>query len=582
MKTTIRKQLFLLLTALFVGAIPANAQSLIRGDVNGDGEVTIADVTALVNYLHTGEFNMIARTLAFAENTTAVTKSYGDANFTIAATPDRGAEEGTITYASSETGVATINEIIGEVTIEGVGETTITASITAGTNYAAAEASYTLTVNAAAISLTVTLEDWTYGSPNSPSVSGNTGNGTVTYYYKTGDGEWTETQPTDAGTHQVKASVAANGNYAAGETAAVEFTIAKADPTYTAPVYTALTYTGEAQNLVSAGSSEHGTFTYSDAESGTYSETIPQGTNAGNYTVWYKFTGDANHNDVAATQVEGVSIGKASNSFTAQPTISGWTAGEEANAPTGGVATFGTIVYKYCGSSDGEYGTYDAIVNGAVGTWYVKGFVEGTDNYEAAESNAVEFTIAKATASVTTAPAAVSGTLVANGSAQALVTAGEATGGTLKYYVSTTNSAPTTETGGWTTTVSTGTDADTYYVWYYVEGDANHNSTAVTAIYGESKTIYPAPEVVDLGLSVKWANMNIGATSVTDYGLYFVWGETVGRAGTNTSGTANDGYSYDWSNYAWSNGAYNTLTKYVPTDKTSWNASGSHDNKTTL
>ena len=194
----------------------------------------------------------------------------------------------------------------------------------------------------------------------------------------------------------------------------------------------------------------------------------------------------------------------------------------------------------------------------------------------------MEFTIAKATASVTTAPAAVSGTLVANGSAQALVTAGEATGGTLKYYVSTTNSAPTTETGGWTTTVSTGTDADTYYVWYYVEGDANHNSTAVTAIYGESKTIYPAPEVVDLGLSVKWANMNIGATSVTDYGLYFVWGETVGRAGTNTSGTANDGYSYDWSNYAWSNGAYNTLTKYVPTDKTSWNASGSPDNKTTL
>mgnify|MGYP002621238573 CR=1 FL=1 len=415
MKTTIRKQLFLLLTALFVGAIPANAQSLIRGDVNGDSEVTIADVTALVNYLHTGEFNMIARTLAFAENTTAVTKSYGDANFTIAATPDRGAEEGAITYASSETGVATINEITGEVTIGGVGETTITASITAGTNYAAAEASYTLTITIASISPTVTLEDWTYGSPNSPSVSGNMGNGTVTYYYKTGDGEWTETQPTDAGTHQVKASVAANGNYAAGETAAVEFTIAKA------------------------------------------------------------------------------------------------------------------------------------------------------------------------TASVTTAPAAVSGTLVANGSAQALVTAGEATGGTLKYYVSTTNSAPTTETEGWTTTVSTGTDADTYYVWYYVEGDANHNSTAVTAISGESKTIYSAPEVVDLGLSVKWANMNIGATSVTDYGLYFAWGETVGRAGTNTSGTASDGYSYDWSNYAWSNGAYDKLTKYVPTDKTDyWNASGSPDNKTTL
>lgn len=33
-------------------------------------------------------------------------------------------------------------------------------------------------------------------------------------------------------------------------------------------------------------------------------------------------------------------------------------------------------------------------------------------------------------------------------------------------------------------------------------------------------------EAVDLGLSVKWATMNIGATSVTDFGDYFAWGET--------------------------------------------------------
>ena len=31
-------------------------------------------------------------------------------------------------------------------------------------------------------------------------------------------------------------------------------------------------------------------------------------------------------------------------------------------------------------------------------------------------------------------------------------------------------------------------------------------------------------EYVDLGLSVKWAKMNIGATSETDYGDYFMWG----------------------------------------------------------
>ena len=33
-------------------------------------------------------------------------------------------------------------------------------------------------------------------------------------------------------------------------------------------------------------------------------------------------------------------------------------------------------------------------------------------------------------------------------------------------------------------------------------------------------------EYVDLGLSVKWAKMNVGATSETDYGDYFMWGST--------------------------------------------------------
>ena len=33
-------------------------------------------------------------------------------------------------------------------------------------------------------------------------------------------------------------------------------------------------------------------------------------------------------------------------------------------------------------------------------------------------------------------------------------------------------------------------------------------------------------EYVDLGLSVKWATCNVGATSPEDYGHYFAWGET--------------------------------------------------------
>ena len=72
-------------------------------------------------------------------------------------------------------------------------------------------------------------------------------------------------------------------------------------------------------------------------------------------------------------------------------------------------------------------------------------------------------------------------------------------------------------------------------------------------------------EYVDLGLSVKWATCNVGATKPEEYGDYFAWGETQPK---NT---------YDWSTYKWCNGSYNTLTKY--NNSSSY---GTVDNKTVL
>ncbi len=37
-------------------------------------------------------------------------------------------------------------------------------------------------------------------------------------------------------------------------------------------------------------------------------------------------------------------------------------------------------------------------------------------------------------------------------------------------------------------------------------------------------------EYVDLGLSVKWATCNVGATNPEDYGNYFAWGETTTKS----------------------------------------------------
>ena len=71
-----------------------------------------------------------------------------------------------------------------------------------------------------------------------------------------------------------------------------------------------LTYTGQAQALITAGSvTSGGTMQYSLTENGTYSPDIPVGTDAGAYTVWYRVIGDANHNDTEPASVA-VSIGK--------------------------------------------------------------------------------------------------------------------------------------------------------------------------------------------------------------------------------------------------------------------------------
>ena len=70
---------------------------------------------------------------------------------------------------------------------------------------------------------------------------------------------------------------------------------------------------------------------------------------------------------------------------------------------------------------------------------------------------------------------------------------------------------------------------------------------------------------VDLGLSVKWANANLGASSLEDYGDYYAWGEIETKE------------NYSWETYKWCNGSYDTLTKY------NTNSSyGTVDNKTVI
>ncbi len=75
-------------------------------------------------------------------------------------------------------------------------------------------------------------------------------------------------------------------------------------------------------------------------------------------------------------------------------------------------------------------------------------------------------------------------------------------------------------------------------------------------------------EYVDLGLSVKWATCNVGASSPEGYGSYFAWGETSPKS------------DYEWETYKYSRGSNDELTKYC--DDSDYGYNGYTDNKTTL
>ena len=127
--------------------------------------------------------------------------------------------------------------------------------------------------------------------------------------------EWTNpsTKPDKAGDYQAEWTFTPAEGYEeyATVTGTVTIKVNKATPTFNAPTAQEnLTYTGQEQALITAGSvTSGGTMQYSLTENGTYSPDIPTGTDAGEYTVWYRVIGDENHNDTTPASVA-VRIGK--------------------------------------------------------------------------------------------------------------------------------------------------------------------------------------------------------------------------------------------------------------------------------
>jgi len=324
--------------------------------------------------------------------------------------------------------------------------------------------------------LTYTGEDLT------PEVTANAtakGGQTVSFTYSIAEGGTYGDIPVlaEAGQHTVyfKAS-ALNHNDVTGS---FTVTIGKAEPTVTPPAaVSGLAYDGTEKELITAGTSEHGTFQYRLSESDDWSDAIPTGTNAGSYTVYWKLVGDENHSDTTGSV--SVNVGRTQTKLTAADFT--YTAPEDltysgtakaAKVEVSGKSGVGEITVKY-NKDPINPGTYKVTIDVAQGT-----------NYEAVTgltSDAWTFTITKAVPVISWETLEYTYNGKAQGKAQVELVNGSYTGTVTYTYAK----------NGGTAVQGLPTDAGTYTVTAAVAAHGNYEAAAEEAeITIHAKSVNP-------------------------------------------------------------------------------------------
>ncbi len=411
------------------GQYVAKLESLVFTDASGK-QYNLTDAA----------FNIsIVTPVITAENKT---REYGLDNpeFTYSSDVEISGKPELTTTATKTSSVGNYDIVVNQGTVEGritgvKGTLTITTKTVSNPSITLSETSYTY--DGTAKKPTVTVKD---GETTIPSTEYS-----VSY-----------TNNTNVGTATVTITDVEGGNYAvSGNTT---FSISSADGSLTAPTgISGLVYNGSAQNLINAGSTTTGTLEYS-LDGTTYAETIPQGTDAGSYTVYYKVIGDANHNDIAVQNFQVTIASKTVESPTITLSETSYTYDGNAKEPTvtvkDGETTIPATEYSVSYTNNTNVGTATVTITD----------VEG-GNY--AVSGSTTFAISSADGSLN--PPVGKSDLVYNGTAQDLITAGSSTTGTMEYSLDGTTYAET---------IPQGTDAGSYTVYYKVTGDANHNDIA--------------------------------------------------------------------------------------------------------
>ena len=214
-----------------------------------------------------------------------------------------------------------------------------------------------------------------------------------TMQYKLGvDGIWSSEIPTatNAGEYTVYYKVLGDDSHSDlidDEKQQLTVTIAKADAQVTAPTAkTGLTYNGESQALIVAGSAIGATIEYKlgDAE---WSTDIPTATDAGEYTVIYKIIAAANYNVVDGENKFTITIAKIADSIDFSLDNVTVRCGDSVPELTATSASGKAVTFTYSDNGN-DYYTKEQLADFAFiygTTYYVKAAVADSTNYTGTE-----------------------------------------------------------------------------------------------------------------------------------------------------------------------------------------------------
>ena len=274
-----------------------------------------------------------------------------------------------------------------------------------------------------------------------------------------------------------KANFAGDDNYNAASNVNVTVTVNKAGNPATVSDTTTVTKGGNtvdlANNVTPNGATGKVTYVIDGEANGCSlsGSVLTSGENTGSVTVNVTVATDANYNALAPTPITVTISDKGTQTITANDVTANYgDTGKKVEATTDGNGAISYAVKEGSGDYIDVDSNTGALTIRKVGTATVIVTAAETATYAQATKE-VTVTINKANA--------VAATITANnrtydGTDKPLVTVtGEAVGGEMQYALGTKEAA----TEEYTTSIPTGTNAGTYYVWYKALGDATHSDS---------------------------------------------------------------------------------------------------------